>query len=228
VDEIVSVRRAGATYYYLQDALGSVARVLDQSRNVKNSYSYLSWGEIRTQAEQVSNRYTYTGRERDPEGGTLHYRARMYAPDLGRFASEDPLGFGGGSYNLYIYVGNSPCSFTDPTGEIGPWAVALAALLCAANVVGGLSDARRGVTPQPEQHVEQPQRAPQEPKPTGQSPPPPPPPGTDKSPAPGGPGGGGNAKPAPRGAWVKGFIKGTVFALGCYAAGRLAGWLMRQ
>src|SRR5688572_32634488 len=38
----------------------------------------------------------------------------------GRFISEDPLGFAAGDMNLGRYVGNSPTTRTDPTGEIWP------------------------------------------------------------------------------------------------------------
>ena len=40
----------------------------------------------------------------------------MYDPSVGRFLSEDPIGFAGGDANLYRYVGNSPTNFTDPSG----------------------------------------------------------------------------------------------------------------
>lgn len=49
----------------------------------------------------------------------MYYRARFYDPNLGRFISEDPIGFGGGDINLYGYVWNSPGSFTDPMGLDG-------------------------------------------------------------------------------------------------------------
>ncbi len=40
----------------------------------------------------------------------------MYDPTIGRWISEDPIGFEGGDPNLYRYVGNSPTNFTDPDG----------------------------------------------------------------------------------------------------------------
>jgi hypothetical protein len=46
----------------------------------------------------------------------MSYRARWYAPQLGRFISEDPIGFNGGDVNLYAYVLNNPANFRDPTG----------------------------------------------------------------------------------------------------------------
>lgn len=40
----------------------------------------------------------------------------MYDPTIGRWISEDPIGFTAGDPNLYRYVGNSPTNFTDPSG----------------------------------------------------------------------------------------------------------------
>jgi uncharacterized protein RhaS with RHS repeats len=44
-------------------------------------------------------------------------RARWYDATLGRFISEDPIGFAGGDVNLYGYVGNNPLRFVDPSGN---------------------------------------------------------------------------------------------------------------
>ena len=48
--------------------------------------------------------------------GLYYMRARYYDPQVGRFISEDPLGFDGGDLNLYAYVGNSPVMGVDPSG----------------------------------------------------------------------------------------------------------------
>ncbi len=57
-------------------------------------------------------------------------RARYYNPILQRFISPDPLGFGGGSPNLYAYAFNSPTNFVDPAG--------LSAAGAALGAIGGL------------------------------------------------------------------------------------------
>ncbi|MGC2890350.1 MAG: RHS repeat-associated core domain-containing protein, partial [Candidatus Acidiferrum sp.] len=43
--------------------------------------------------------------------------ARYYDPAVGRFASEDPVQFRGGT-NFYSYVHNKPVVMRDPTGRI--------------------------------------------------------------------------------------------------------------
>lgn len=46
-----------------------------------------------------------------------YYRARYYDSQVGRFISEDPIGFRGG-IDLYAYVGNNPIDLRDPRGLI--------------------------------------------------------------------------------------------------------------
>ena len=58
----------------------------------------------------------FTGRERDAFTGLHYYRARWYDANLGRFTSEDPIGFEAGDINLYAYVRNNPVRFNDPFG----------------------------------------------------------------------------------------------------------------
>ncbi len=41
---------------------------------------------------------------------------RWYDPVVGRWLSQDPIGFAGGDANLYRYCQNSPLVRTDPTG----------------------------------------------------------------------------------------------------------------
>jgi RHS repeat-associated protein len=54
-------------------------------------------------------------RESDTETGLYYYRARYYDSVVGRFISEDPIGFDAGQ-NFYGYVLGNPARFSDPFG----------------------------------------------------------------------------------------------------------------
>jgi RHS repeat-associated protein len=61
-------------------------------------------------------RYRYTGKERDDNSGLSYYGARYLAPWLARWISPDSQGADG--LNLYVYVGNNPLKYIDPTGRV--------------------------------------------------------------------------------------------------------------
>jgi RHS repeat-associated protein len=100
--------------YYLTDHLGSTVALTDSIGNVVEQLVYDSFGN---NAGSARARYGYSGRERDPNTGLLHYRARFYDPQLGRFISEDPIGFEGHQENFYGYVANNPLNLKDPQGS---------------------------------------------------------------------------------------------------------------
>jgi RHS repeat-associated protein len=61
------------------------------------------------------NPLRYTGRELDSETNLYYYRARYYDSQLGRFISEDPIGFVAG-INFYRYAHNDAVGLYDPFG----------------------------------------------------------------------------------------------------------------
>jgi RHS repeat-associated protein len=83
----------------------------------RNHLEYNAFGEITSQTNSTyAPLQTYIGQILDPTTGLLFYDARWYDPKLGRFVSEDPIGFAAGDANLFRYVGNSWLNATDPTG----------------------------------------------------------------------------------------------------------------
>ena len=134
IDEPLEMNRAGSTYNYIADGLGSIIGLTDNTGSIVQQYVYSSFGKIEgvfdgsgtdvTAAPPVENFYTFAGREYDKESGNYYNRARYYNGSLGRFLSEDPIGLASFDTNLYRYVRNNPMNFTDPTGN-GPIAVAV-------------------------------------------------------------------------------------------------------
>lgn len=105
--------RMSGPLYFVHDHLGSTTGLTNATGGVVSQISYDSYGNANTSSSLT--RYTYTGREFDSDTGLYYYRARWYDAKVGRFISEDPIGFGGG-VNQFGYVGNNPQNRVDPSG----------------------------------------------------------------------------------------------------------------
>ncbi len=119
---------AAERVFYLADANYNVTGLVKYDSGsgnweVAERYTYTPYGTVTyrnadwTTATSSANANTtlYTGRELDLATGLYYYRARYYSAELGRFVTQDPIGYEGG-INLYEYVGGSPVSHTDPSG----------------------------------------------------------------------------------------------------------------
>jgi RHS repeat-associated protein len=115
---LLAVVTSAGRYCYHFNATGSTVALTDVNQNVVNSYAYDPFGTVLNQQEMVPQPFKYVGQYgvmAEPNG--LYYmRARYYDPSVGRFISEDPLGFGGGDVNLFAYVQNNAVNRVDPYG----------------------------------------------------------------------------------------------------------------
>ncbi|HMM78991.1 MAG TPA: RHS repeat-associated core domain-containing protein [Pyrinomonadaceae bacterium] len=119
IDSKLSLKQGASTNYFLADHLGSTNALTDNTGATIASQTYDSFGNPTNSS--FPSRYQFTGREYDPLTKLQYSRARFYDPKIGRFISEDPIGFGGGDINLYGYVRNQPSMLRDPSGEIPVW-----------------------------------------------------------------------------------------------------------
>jgi len=104
----------GVISYFVADHLGSVVRTTDAGGAPTLTREYDPWGNLLQGL--TTKGYAFTGREWDSESGLYYYRARYFDPRLGRFLSDDPVGFKAGT-NLAAYVKNNPLRFADPSGS---------------------------------------------------------------------------------------------------------------
>lgn len=112
-------------YKVITDHLGSpvyVVNVADPS-DVLLDAEYDEWGRVTSyEAYGVANAgwpipFGFAGGLYDETTGLVRFGARDYDPEIGRWTSKDPILFGGGQANLYVYTGNDPNNFVDPEGE---------------------------------------------------------------------------------------------------------------
>ena len=140
---LAMVTSTGQVFTYHYNPIGSTIAVTDLGQNVVNAYAYDSFGNILNQAENVAQPFKYVGQYgvMSEPNGFYYMRARYYDPQVGRFISEDPIGFDGGDVNLYGYVGNNSVNYNDPSGELFPAAliVPVAKLLFASTIIQAIA-----------------------------------------------------------------------------------------
>jgi RHS repeat-associated protein len=110
-------------HYALQDANFNVVAIIGSTGSVVRRYSYDAYGHSTTLeadytpgAYEYDFEYRYAGYRWDYETYLLHVRNRWYHPRLCRWLSRDPIGYDGGSWNLYEYVRGAPLVAVDPFG----------------------------------------------------------------------------------------------------------------
>jgi len=136
VDDVLTMIRAGQTYYFHQNALWTPQALTDATGAVVERYFYDAYGYVTvldasytplalnpwgTPHSVVGNPFLFTGRELDEETGLYFYRTRCFDSIEGRFITRDSVGIWGdpGNWgNGYAYVGDCPTTRTDPYGRV--------------------------------------------------------------------------------------------------------------
>ncbi|MDF1660196.1 MAG: hypothetical protein P1V97_00390 [Planctomycetota bacterium] len=108
--------KSEATYFHY-DAVRSVVALTNRTGAVVGRYDYDVFGSIRSKDGAATrwNPYGFTSRRRDPVAGLQYFRARYYDSSMGRFTSQDPVGYLDGP-NRYAYARNNPALYNDPYG----------------------------------------------------------------------------------------------------------------
>jgi RHS repeat-associated protein len=123
------------TLWALTDHLGSVRDVVDSNGDSRIHRQFDAFGNIVAethrnsaggvvtagQAGYVVVAFAFTGRYLDADTGLQNNLHRWYDASVGRWLSEDPIGFAAGDANLYRYVSNEPTNQVDPSGLAWWW-----------------------------------------------------------------------------------------------------------
>jgi len=121
-EQVTSLTSPGEILWPLTDHLNTVRdlAVYDPETNlttIANHLVYDAYGRLTSQTDPaITTLFGFTARPFDPATGLQNNLNRWYDAKIGRWLSEDPIGFEAGDANLYRYVGNSPTNLTDPAG----------------------------------------------------------------------------------------------------------------
>ena len=116
--QLLSETRAGARKLYSLDPLGNTRALYDNTLTKTDTFEYFPSGTVAARTGTTPTPFQWVGGSgyyRD-NSKRVHVRARNFYVNLGRWAETDPIGFGGGDYNLYRYVKNRFVVATDPSG----------------------------------------------------------------------------------------------------------------
>ena len=92
--------------------------VIDLSNNsIAQEIDYDEYGVILSDSNPGFQPFGFAGGLTDQHTNLVRFGARDYMAAVGRWTSKDPIGFDGGSPNLYGYVVNDPINLIDITGE---------------------------------------------------------------------------------------------------------------
>ena len=114
---LMALERGGTRYYVATDQVGTPRVVTNSTGTVIKVLAYDSFGQLTDDSNPAFDLpIGYAGGLADPVTGLVHFGFRDYEPDSGRWTARDPVLFEGRQGNLYVYVGNSPLTYRDPSG----------------------------------------------------------------------------------------------------------------
>ena len=112
-DAVNSGGSLAGVQWTLTDHLNTVRDIATSGGSI--SGGHITYDSFGTPSSTVG-RFLYTGRYFDVMTGLQNNWHRWYDASVGKWISEDPIGFDAGDTNLSRYVGNHPWDGTDPTG----------------------------------------------------------------------------------------------------------------
>ena len=116
--QVVSENRGGVKHDYLSDPLGNTTALLDNTGAKTDTFTYFPFGNVASRTGTTATPFQWVGGSgyyRDSSSRS-YVRARTMYTSTGRWGMQDPIGFAGGDYNLYIYVENRVVTWVDPSG----------------------------------------------------------------------------------------------------------------
>ena len=105
------------TFFYCLDANKNVTELVDSNGSSVAHYEYSPFGvtTLSTGSLAQTNPFRFSSEYTDSTTDFIHYKYRVYVPQLGRWLSCDPIGERGG-WNLYGFIDNDGINYFDNLG----------------------------------------------------------------------------------------------------------------
>lgn len=109
--------KAGVAYRIISDHCGSPRMIIDTvTGNVAQMLGYDEFGNVTADTNPGFQPFGFAGGLYDTDTHLVHFGKREYDARDGRWLNKDPLLFGGGEANMYVYAGGDPVNHVDPSG----------------------------------------------------------------------------------------------------------------
>ena len=128
-EQVTTTSSDGNTLWALADHLGTIRDIADYDAgsstfSITNHRVYDTFGKLESETgSSVDLMFGYTGKQFDEDTKMNNYLNRWYDSRIGKWLSDDPLGFAAGDTNLARYVGNTSSMMIDPLGLTGGFGV---------------------------------------------------------------------------------------------------------
>ncbi|WP_417690547.1 RHS repeat-associated core domain-containing protein [Pseudidiomarina sp.] len=104
--------------YLHHDSLGSAQSGTDSSGAILWQEAYTPYGEALNDVSANQDLAGFTGHIKDDATGLSYMQTRYYDPVIGRFYSNDTVGFRDiHRFNRYAHANNNPYKYTNPDGR---------------------------------------------------------------------------------------------------------------
>ena len=149
---VIGFVQGSNTYTYRKNLFGDIVALYQGATKVAE-YRYDAWGNclvidpatgLATDDFEFighQNPFRYRGYYWDNDLCLYYLMSRYYDPQTGRFINADSLEYLDpetiGGLNLYAYCGNNPVMYTDPSGHVALWLLALIGVV-ASGIINGI------------------------------------------------------------------------------------------
>ncbi len=132
-EQVTTTSTVGNVIWPLADQVGTLRDLVDFNEStsvftVTNHRTFDSFGNLTAETQSaVDEIFAYTGKFFDDVTKLSNHLNRWLDPNLGKWISEDPIGFQGGDSNISRYVGNSASIAVDSNGLEGEAGIGVSA-----------------------------------------------------------------------------------------------------